>query len=145
MNSLLCIWIISCSLFFYLWWYFLLIFFWDYTVQLRHSQCTHTHTHTPMNTRTQTLPLWASSKTEPKILEIDEVTTGASLSTGTSPTTECTTPLNPRIFAPMRSRTQDLRCYRDSYNHYATDPFTTTILLNALLLSARLVLAFFYF
>ena len=38
-------------------------FFLDYTVQLRHSQ--HTHTHTPMNTRTQTLLLWAFSKTEP--------------------------------------------------------------------------------
>ena len=38
-------------------------FFWDYTVQLRHSQ--RTHTHTPMNTHTQTLSLWASSKTEP--------------------------------------------------------------------------------
>ena len=37
--------------------------FWDYTVQLRHSQ--RTHTHTPMNTRTQILPLWVSSKTEP--------------------------------------------------------------------------------
>ena len=35
-----------------------------------------------------------------QILEIDEVTTRASLSTGTSPTTECTMLLNPRIFAP---------------------------------------------
>ena len=39
------------------------LLFWDHTVQLRHSQ--RTHTHTPMNTRMQTLPLWASSKTEP--------------------------------------------------------------------------------
>ena len=31
------------------------LFFLDHTVQLRHSQ--RTHTHTPMNTRTQTLPL----------------------------------------------------------------------------------------
>ena len=36
-----------------------------------------------------------------QILEIDEVTTCASLSTGTSPTTECTMPLNPRIFAHL--------------------------------------------
>ena len=60
-----------------------------------------------------------------QILKIDEVTTGTALSTGTSPTTECTTPLNPRIFTPMRSRTENLRCYRDSYNHLATDPFAT--------------------
>ena len=39
------------------------LLFLDYTVQLRHSQ--RTHTHTPKNTRTQTLPLWASSNTEP--------------------------------------------------------------------------------
>ena len=38
-------------------------FFLDYTLQLKHSQCEYTHA--PMNTRTQTLPLWASSKTEP--------------------------------------------------------------------------------
>ena len=36
----------------------LLIFFCDYTVQLRHSQRTHTY---PMNASTQTLPLRASS------------------------------------------------------------------------------------
>ncbi|TVU39484.1 hypothetical protein EJB05_12906, partial [Eragrostis curvula] len=34
-----------------------------------------------------------------QILEIDEVTTGASLSTATSPTAESTKPLNPRKFA----------------------------------------------
>ena len=50
-----------------------------------------------------------------QILEIDEVTIGVSLSTRTSPTTKCTTPLNPRIVVPMRSRTQDLRCYWDSF------------------------------
>jgi len=43
--------------------YLLFFFFWDYTVQYRHSQ--RTYTHTPMNTHTQTLPLWSSSKTEP--------------------------------------------------------------------------------
>jgi hypothetical protein len=35
------------------------------------------------------------------ILEIDEVTTGVSLSTGISPTTESTEPLNSEKFAPM--------------------------------------------
>jgi hypothetical protein len=35
--------------------------------------------------------------TEPVDLEIHEVTTGASLSTGTSPTTESIAPLKPRI------------------------------------------------
>lgn len=36
-----------------------IIFFWDYTVQRRHSQRMHTHPYEP---RTQTLLLWASSK-----------------------------------------------------------------------------------
>ena len=89
------------------------IFFWDYIVQLRHSQRTHTHTH--MNTRTQTLPIWAFSKTEPANprnwrshhmrFAVDENIAYH------------TTPLNLRIFAPMGSQTQYLRCYRDSCNH----------------------------
>ena len=41
-----------------------------------------------------------------QILEIDKVTIGDSLSTGTSPTTKYTTPLNPRTFALKGSRTQ---------------------------------------
>ena len=45
---------------------------------------THAHSH-PMNTRTQTLPLWAPPKDwAPADLKIPEVITGASLSTGTS-------------------------------------------------------------
>jgi hypothetical protein len=32
-------------------------------------------------------------------------------------------PLNPRKFAPLRSQTQDLRCYEGSCNHYGTSPF----------------------
>jgi len=89
-------------------------FFLDYTVQLRQSQ--RTHTHTPMNTRTQTLSLWVSSKTEPsnprdwwshhRCLAVD----------GNVAYHLCTTPLNPRIFVPIGSRTQDLKCYRCSYN-----------------------------
>ena len=44
-------------------------------------------------------------------LEINEVTTSISLSMGTSPTTESTTPLNSKIFSFIGSRTYDLRCY----------------------------------
>ena len=61
--------------------------------------------------------LWRLSR---QILEIKKVTTCTSLSTETSPTTECTTSLNLRLFAHMESRTQDLRCYRGSCNYYAT-------------------------
>jgi hypothetical protein len=38
----------------------IIIFFWDYTVQRRRPQ--HARTLTPMNTRTQTPPLWAPPK-----------------------------------------------------------------------------------
>jgi hypothetical protein len=56
-------------------------FFKIYTVQCRRSQ--HARTLTP--TRMQTLPLWAPPKDwAPADLEILEVTTGASSSTGTS-------------------------------------------------------------
>jgi hypothetical protein len=40
-----------------------------------------------------------------QILEIDDVTTGASLSTGMASTTESITPLNPKIFAATWSQT----------------------------------------
>jgi hypothetical protein len=54
---------------------------------------------TPMNTRTHTLSPWAPLKNWVGLanLEINEVTTGALLSTGTSPTTERIVPLNPGI------------------------------------------------
>jgi hypothetical protein len=55
------------------------------------------HTLTPMNTCTQTLPYKHIRNTVPAHLEIDEVTVRTSLSTGTSPTTETTTSLNPGI------------------------------------------------
>ena len=58
-------------------------FFKNYTVQRTRPQ--HARTLTPMNTRTQTLPLWAPPKDwAPADLKILEVTTGASLSTETS-------------------------------------------------------------
>ena len=114
------------------------LFFWGYTIQLRHSQRTHTHSyeHTyqivplwepsmtkpanslPTNKHTQILPLWISRQ----ILEIDKVTIGVSLFTGTLPTTESTMLLNFRKFARMGSWTQNLRCYWISCIHYAIDP-----------------------
>jgi hypothetical protein len=45
----------------------------------------------------KTYPYKHLRRTEPVDLEIYEVTTGASLSTGTSPTTESIAPLNPEI------------------------------------------------
>ena len=49
---------------------------------------TRTHTHTPMNIHTQTVPPYEYlRKLSRQILEIDEVTTNVSLSTGMSPTT----------------------------------------------------------
>jgi len=56
------------------------------------TRTTHAHSH-PMNTRTQTLSYEHLRRPSQQILEIDEVITGASLSTGTSPTIECTSPI----------------------------------------------------
>jgi hypothetical protein len=57
-----------------------------HAVQRKRSQ--HARTLTPMNTRTQTLCLWAPPKDwAPADLEIPEVTNGVSSSTGTSLTT----------------------------------------------------------
>jgi len=66
-------------------------FFLDYTVQ---TDAHNTRTLIPMNARTQTLSLRAHSKNGPANLreEINEVTVGASLLMGTSPTTESTKP-----------------------------------------------------
>lgn len=72
--------------------------FLDYIVQLRHSQ--RMRTHTPINTCTQTLTLWAYSKTKPANSRDDEVTTDASLFTGMSPITECTMQLSPKNLLP---------------------------------------------
>ena len=38
-------------------------------------------------------------------------------SIGTSPITECTTLLNPKILALIKNRTQDIKCYWGSSNH----------------------------
>ena len=74
----------------------------------------HTRALISINTRTQSYLYEHLRETEPAniILEIDKITTGAPLSTQTSPTTESTnTLLNPRKFAPTGSRSQDLMCY----------------------------------
>jgi hypothetical protein len=58
-----------------------LVFFENDTVQRKHSQ--HTRTITPMNTRMQTLPLWAPPKDwAPANLEIPEVTNGGGAAFG---------------------------------------------------------------
>ena len=77
---------------------------------------THAHSH-PYEYTYKSYPYEHLRRLSQQILEIDEVTTCGLLSTGTLPTTECTTPLNSRIFAFMGSRILDLRCYRDSCNH----------------------------
>ena len=75
----------------------------------QYNSDTH-NSRTPMNIRTQNLPYEHLRRLSRQILEIDEVTIDASLSTKTSPTTECTKPLNFRIFAFMWNRTQNLKC-----------------------------------
>ena len=65
---------------------YFILFFENYIVQRKRPQ--YACTLTCMSTRTQTLPLLAPRRTEPADLEIHEVTTDASLSTRTSPTTE---------------------------------------------------------
>nr|BAD69283.1 hypothetical protein [Oryza sativa Japonica Group] len=78
-------------------------------VQRSHSQRTRTHPYE--HTHANPTPMSIFEDWPANSEEIDEVTTDASLSMGTSPTTESTTPLNPGKFAPTGSRTQDLRCY----------------------------------
>jgi hypothetical protein len=91
-------------------------FFYDYTVQHRYSQrtCTHPNERTYPNPTLMSIYLRRLGR---QILEIDEVTIGTSLSMGMSPTTERQTLLNPEIFTPAGSQTQDLMCYLVSCNH----------------------------
>ena len=56
------------------------------------------HAHSPLWTHVcKTYPYEHIRRTEPADLEIHEVTTDASLTTGTSPTIESIAPLNPGI------------------------------------------------
>lgn len=66
---------------------------------------------TPMNDARNSYPYEHLRRQGLQILEVNEVTTDALLSTGTSSITQSTTLLNPKILAPTGSRTQDLRCY----------------------------------
>jgi len=68
-------------------WFHMTFFFFRITQYNEDAHNMHAHSH-PMNTRTQTLPLWAPPKDwAPADLKIPEVTTGASSSTGMSFTT----------------------------------------------------------
>ena len=58
-------------------------FFCDYTVQLKHSQCTYTHLYELRNANPTPKHLRRLSR---QILEIDEIATGHLQSTGTSTT-----------------------------------------------------------
>jgi hypothetical protein len=68
---------------------------------LEHSttqMLTNTHVHSPLWTHARTpYPYEHLWRTEPADLEVDKVTTGASLLTGTPPTTETIAPGNPGI------------------------------------------------
>jgi hypothetical protein len=68
------------------------MFFFRITQYIRDTHNAHTHPYEYTHGHTQTLPLGASSKTAPAIPQYwrSHHSTGASLSTGTSPTTEST-------------------------------------------------------
>jgi hypothetical protein len=62
-------------------------FFSNYTIHRRYSQRTHTHPYEYTHANPTPRSIFEDCQ---QILKTDEVTTGASLSTGTSPTTEST-------------------------------------------------------
>jgi hypothetical protein len=71
----------------------------------------------PMDTRTQTLLLGASSKTADKSSRLTKSPPTSRYRRERRLPLKAQTPLNPEKFAPTRSRTHDLRCYRGSCNH----------------------------
>jgi hypothetical protein len=90
-------------------------FFANYTIHRRHSQRTHTHPY-------------EYTHINPTPRSIFEDCAGKSSRLTKSPQAprcrrerrlplKAQTPLIPEKFAPTRSRTQDLRCYRGSCNH----------------------------
>jgi hypothetical protein len=122
-----------------------LIFFRKYTIHQRRSQRTHTHPY---------------EYTTPTPTSIFEDCAGKSSRLTKSPqahrcrrerrlSLKAQTPLNPEKFAPTRSQTQDLRCYRGTCNHQATGPFATNAKLNLNKLSwkkpHKVVSLFFFF
>jgi hypothetical protein len=92
-----------------------MFFFANYIIHRRHSQRTHTHPY-------------EYTHANPTPRSIFEDCAGKSSRLTKSPQAprcrrerrlllKAQTPLNPEKFAPTRSRTQNLRCYRDSCNH----------------------------
>jgi hypothetical protein len=75
---------------------FIFSIFFENTVQHRRSH-KHTYTHLYERTHAHPYPYEHLRRTEPADLEVDEVTTGASLLTGTSRTTKRIAPDNPGI------------------------------------------------
>jgi hypothetical protein len=78
------------------------LFFSKYTIHRRHSQRTHTHPYgdcAGKSTRLTKSPQAPRCQRERRL------------------PLKAQTPLNPEKFAPTRSRTQNLRCYRGSCNH----------------------------
>jgi len=80
-----------------------------------------------MNTRRQTLPLWAFSKTEPANPQ-DWRSHHRRLAVGGNVAYHWKhNALNSRIFALTGGQTQHLRCYWGSCNHYTIGPFAKGI------------------
>ena len=79
----------------------------QYNLDTRNARTLWTHVHNPT-------PMSIFEDWDRKFYEI---ATDASLSMVMSSTTKCIMLLNSRIFTPMKTRTQNLRCYRDSCNH----------------------------
>jgi hypothetical protein len=93
----------------------LVSFFSNYTIHRRHSQRTRTHlyeyTHANLTPR---------SIFEDRDVKFSRLTKSPQTSRYRGERRlplKAQTPLNPEKFAPTRSRTQDLRCYRGSCDH----------------------------
>jgi hypothetical protein len=90
-------------------------FFANYTIHRRHSQRTHTHpyeyTHANPTPRSIFEDCAGESSRLTKSPQVPRCRRERRLPL------KAPTPLNPEKFAPTRSQTQDLRCYRGSCNH----------------------------
>jgi len=121
----------------------LIVVFFFCETQLHADVYIHERTLTPMNARTYTLPLWAPTKNRigPANLEFDKVTTGASLSTDTSPTTERNSAVKScnksrKIRAPVSSRrlTRVGRFHRKESNQLSLAPVFERYIVEGLLI-----------
>jgi hypothetical protein len=99
-------------------------FFSNYTIHRRHSQRTHTYpyeyTHVNPTPRSIFKDCAGKSSRLTKSPQAPRCRREHRLPL------KAQTSLNPEKSSPTGSRTQDLRCYRDSCNHYATGPFAGT-------------------